>query len=30
MAHMAAALLDGGFNYYTAQFVNMSGGWNGL
>jgi 3-oxoacyl-[acyl-carrier protein] reductase len=30
MAHMAAALLDGGCNYYTAQFVNMSGGWNGL
>ena len=30
MAHMAASLLDGGCNYYTAQFVNMSGGWNGL
>jgi NAD(P)-dependent dehydrogenase (short-subunit alcohol dehydrogenase family) len=30
MAHMAASLLDGGCNYYTAQFVNLSGGWNGL
>ncbi|MCH9816576.1 MAG: SDR family oxidoreductase [Actinomycetia bacterium] len=30
MAHLAAALLDGGCNYYTAQFLNMSGGWNGL
>jgi hypothetical protein len=29
MAHMAASLLDGGCNYYTAQFVNLSGGWNG-
>jgi 3-oxoacyl-[acyl-carrier protein] reductase len=29
MAHLAAALLDGGCNYYTAQFVNLSGGWNG-
>jgi NAD(P)-dependent dehydrogenase (short-subunit alcohol dehydrogenase family) len=29
MAHLAAALLDGGCNYYTAQFLNMSGGWNG-
>jgi len=28
MAHMAASLLDGGCNYYTAQFLNMSGGWN--
>ena len=30
VAHLAAALLDGGCNYYTAQFLNMSGGWNGL
>lgn len=30
MAHMAASLLDGSCNYYTAQFLNMSGGWNGL
>ena len=30
MAHLAAALLDGGCNYYTAQFLNMSGGWNGV
>ena len=29
MAHLAAALLDGGCNYYTAQFLNLSGGWNG-
>jgi NAD(P)-dependent dehydrogenase (short-subunit alcohol dehydrogenase family) len=29
VAHLAAALLDGGCNYYTAQFLNMSGGWNG-
>jgi NAD(P)-dependent dehydrogenase (short-subunit alcohol dehydrogenase family) len=30
VAHLAAALLDGGCNYYAAQFLNMSGGWNGL
>ena len=30
VAHLAAALLDGGCNYYTAQFLNMSGGWSGL
>jgi NAD(P)-dependent dehydrogenase (short-subunit alcohol dehydrogenase family) len=30
IAHLAAALLDGECNYYTAQFLNMSGGWNGL
>jgi NAD(P)-dependent dehydrogenase (short-subunit alcohol dehydrogenase family) len=30
VAHLAAALLDGGCNYYTAQFLNMSGGWNGI
>jgi NAD(P)-dependent dehydrogenase (short-subunit alcohol dehydrogenase family) len=30
VAHLAAALLDGGCNYYTAQFLNLSGGWNGL
>jgi NAD(P)-dependent dehydrogenase (short-subunit alcohol dehydrogenase family) len=30
IAFMAAALLDGTCNYLTAQFVNMSGGWNGL
>jgi NAD(P)-dependent dehydrogenase (short-subunit alcohol dehydrogenase family) len=30
MAHVAASLLDGGCNYYTAQFLNMSGGWNGV
>ena len=29
MAHLAAALLDGGCNYYAAQFLNLSGGWNG-
>jgi 3-oxoacyl-[acyl-carrier protein] reductase len=29
IAHLAAAVLDGGCNYYTAQFLNMSGGWNG-
>jgi 3-oxoacyl-[acyl-carrier protein] reductase len=29
VAHLAAALLDGGCNYYAAQFLNMSGGWNG-
>jgi NAD(P)-dependent dehydrogenase (short-subunit alcohol dehydrogenase family) len=29
MAHLAASLLDGECNYYTAQFLNMSGGWNG-
>jgi len=29
MAHLAASLLDGGCNYYTAQFLNLSGGWNG-
>jgi hypothetical protein len=27
---LAAALLDGGCNYYTAQFLSMSGGWNGI
>ena len=30
IAHLAAAVLDGGCNYYTAQFLNMSGGWSGL
>lgn len=30
VAHLAAALLDGECNFYTAQFLNMSGGWNGL
>jgi NAD(P)-dependent dehydrogenase (short-subunit alcohol dehydrogenase family) len=30
VAHLAAALLDGGCNYLAAQFLNMSGGWNGL
>jgi NAD(P)-dependent dehydrogenase (short-subunit alcohol dehydrogenase family) len=30
IAHLAAALLDGECNYYTAQFACMSGGWNGL
>jgi 3-oxoacyl-[acyl-carrier protein] reductase len=30
IAYMAAALLDGKCNYYTAQFACMSGGWNGL
>jgi len=30
VAHLATALLDGGCNYYAAQFLNMSGGWNGL
>jgi NAD(P)-dependent dehydrogenase (short-subunit alcohol dehydrogenase family) len=29
IAHLAAALLDGKCNYYTAQFACMSGGWNG-
>ena len=29
IAHLATALLDGGCNYYTAQFACMSGGWNG-
>jgi 3-oxoacyl-[acyl-carrier protein] reductase len=30
IAHLAASLLDGKCNYYTAQFACMSGGWNGL
>jgi NAD(P)-dependent dehydrogenase (short-subunit alcohol dehydrogenase family) len=30
IAHLAAALLDGECNYYTANFAAMSGGWNGL
>ena len=29
IAHLAAALLDGECNYYTANFAFMSGGWNG-
>jgi NAD(P)-dependent dehydrogenase (short-subunit alcohol dehydrogenase family) len=28
IAHLAAALLDGECNYYTANFAPMSGGWN--
>ena len=30
IAYLAASLLDGKCNYYTAQFACMSGGWNGL
>jgi NAD(P)-dependent dehydrogenase (short-subunit alcohol dehydrogenase family) len=30
IAHLAASLLDGKCNYYSAQFACMSGGWNGL
>jgi NAD(P)-dependent dehydrogenase (short-subunit alcohol dehydrogenase family) len=30
IAHLAAALLDGKCNYYSAQFACMSGGWNGV
>jgi NAD(P)-dependent dehydrogenase (short-subunit alcohol dehydrogenase family) len=29
-AHLAAALLDGKCNYYTAEFVNFCGGWTGV
>jgi 3-oxoacyl-[acyl-carrier protein] reductase len=28
IAHLAAALLDGKSNYFTADFLCMSGGWN--
>jgi len=29
-AHLAAALLDGGCNYYSAEFLNFCGGWTGV
>lgn len=29
-AHLAAALLDGGCNYYAAEFINFCGGWTGV
>lgn len=29
-AHLAAALLDGECNYYTAEFINFCGGWTGV